>query len=75
MKDVVVLVGAGSIGQACARRVGAGKHVVQGFHSFLHRRKRVKAVNYSKRLRRLNRFIFSGLTISFSYLKVYHCAS
>lgn len=30
MKDVVVLVGAGSIGQAIARRVGAGKHVVLG---------------------------------------------
>jgi len=27
-KDVVVLVGAGSIGQAIARRVGAGRHVV-----------------------------------------------
>lgn len=27
-KDVVVLVGAGSIGQAIARRVGAGKHIV-----------------------------------------------
>ena len=30
MKEVVVLVGAGSIGQACARRVSAGKHVVLG---------------------------------------------
>ena len=30
MKNVVVLVGTGSIGQACARRVGAGKHVVLG---------------------------------------------
>ncbi len=30
MKDVVVLVGSGSIGQAIARRVGAGKHVVLG---------------------------------------------
>ena len=30
MKDVVVLVGAGSIGQAIARRVGAGKHIVLG---------------------------------------------
>ena len=30
MKDVVVLVGTGSIGQAIARRVGAGKHVVLG---------------------------------------------
>lgn len=30
MKDVVVLVGTGSIGQATARRVGAGKHVVLG---------------------------------------------
>ena len=30
MKDVVVLVGTGSIGQACARRVGAGKHIVLG---------------------------------------------
>ncbi|MCR5750908.1 MAG: SDR family oxidoreductase [Kiritimatiellae bacterium] len=28
MKDVVVVVGAGGIGQAIARRVGAGKHVV-----------------------------------------------
>jgi len=28
MKNVIVLVGAGSIGQAIARRVGAGKHVV-----------------------------------------------
>lgn len=28
MKDTVVLVGSGSIGQAIARRVGAGKHVV-----------------------------------------------
>jgi NAD(P)-dependent dehydrogenase (short-subunit alcohol dehydrogenase family) len=28
MRDVVVLIGAGSIGQAIARRVGAGKHVV-----------------------------------------------
>ena len=28
MKHTVVLVGSGSIGQAIARRVGAGKHVV-----------------------------------------------
>ena len=28
MKDVIVLIGAGSIGQAIARRVGAGQHVV-----------------------------------------------
>jgi NAD(P)-dependent dehydrogenase (short-subunit alcohol dehydrogenase family) len=28
MKDVVVVVGAGGIGQAIARRVGAGRHVV-----------------------------------------------
>ena len=30
MKEVAVLVGSGSIGQAIARRVGAGKHVVLG---------------------------------------------
>lgn len=30
MKDVVVLVGSGGIGQAIARRVGAGRHVVLG---------------------------------------------
>jgi len=30
MKDVVVLIGSGSIGQAIARRVGAGKHIVLG---------------------------------------------
>jgi threonine dehydrogenase-like Zn-dependent dehydrogenase len=28
LKDVVVLVGSGSIGQAIARRVGSGKHIV-----------------------------------------------
>ena len=28
MKEVVILLGSGSIGQAIARRVGAGKHVV-----------------------------------------------
>lgn len=28
MKDVIVLIGAGSIGQAIARRVSAGKHLV-----------------------------------------------
>ena len=28
MKDVVVVIGAGGIGQAVARRVSAGKHVV-----------------------------------------------
>ena len=28
MTDVIVLVGAGSIGQAIARRVGVGKHVL-----------------------------------------------
>lgn len=28
MKQVVVLIGTGSIGQAIARRVGAGKHIV-----------------------------------------------
>lgn len=28
MHEVVVVIGAGSIGQACARRVGAGKHVL-----------------------------------------------
>ena len=28
MKDVIVVVGAGSIGQAIARRVGAGKHLL-----------------------------------------------
>lgn len=27
-KKVVVLIGAGSIGQAIARRVGAGKHIL-----------------------------------------------
>ena len=30
MKEVVVLVCTGSIGQAIARRVGAGKHIVLG---------------------------------------------
>ena len=30
MKDVVVLTGSGGIGQAIARRVGAGKHIVLG---------------------------------------------
>lgn len=30
MKDVVVLVGSGGIGQAIARRVGAGRHIVLG---------------------------------------------
>jgi predicted dinucleotide-binding enzyme len=28
MKNVVVVIGAGQIGQAIARRVGVGKHVV-----------------------------------------------
>lgn len=28
MRDVVVAIGAGLIGQAIARRIGAGKHVV-----------------------------------------------
>jgi saccharopine dehydrogenase-like NADP-dependent oxidoreductase len=28
MKDVVVVIGLGQIGQAIARRVGAGKHVL-----------------------------------------------
>jgi len=28
MPDVIVVIGAGSIGQAIARRVGAGKHVL-----------------------------------------------
>jgi saccharopine dehydrogenase-like NADP-dependent oxidoreductase len=28
MKDVVVVIGAGQIGQAIARRVGAGKHIL-----------------------------------------------
>ena len=28
MKEVVVVIGAGQIGQAIARRIGAGKHVV-----------------------------------------------
>ena len=28
MSDVIVVIGAGSIGQAIARRVSAGKHVV-----------------------------------------------
>lgn len=35
-KEVVVLVGAGSIGQAIARRVGAGKHVVLADISQIH---------------------------------------
>lgn len=30
MKEVVVLIDSGSIGQTIARRVGAGKHVVLG---------------------------------------------
>lgn len=30
MKEVAVLIGSGSIGQAIARRIGAGKHVVLG---------------------------------------------
>jgi predicted dinucleotide-binding enzyme len=28
MKDVIVVIGAGSIGQAVARRVSAGRHVL-----------------------------------------------
>ena len=28
MRDVIVVIGAGSIGQAVARRVSAGKHVL-----------------------------------------------
>ena len=28
MTDVIVVIGSGSIGQAIARRVGAGKHVI-----------------------------------------------
>ena len=28
MKDVIVVIGAGQIGQAIARRVGAGKHLI-----------------------------------------------
>ena len=28
MKNVIVLIGAGSIGQAIARRVSAGKHIL-----------------------------------------------
>ena len=28
MKDVIVVIGAGQIGQAIARRVGVGKHVL-----------------------------------------------
>jgi len=28
MKDVIVLIGAGQIGQAIARRVGVGKHII-----------------------------------------------
>ncbi len=28
MKDVIVVIGAGAIGQACARRVGYGKHIL-----------------------------------------------
>ena len=30
MSDVIVLIGAGSIGQAIARRIGAGKHILIG---------------------------------------------
>ena len=30
MKDVAVLIGSGSIGQAIARRVGAGKKIILG---------------------------------------------
>ena len=30
MSDVIVVIGAGSIGQAIARRVSAGKHVAAG---------------------------------------------
>lgn len=29
-KDVVVLIGAGSIGVACARRIATGKHLIIG---------------------------------------------
>ena len=29
-KDVVVLIGAGSIGIACARRIATGKHLIIG---------------------------------------------
>ena len=30
MKNVIVLIGAGQIGQAIARRVGVGKHIMLG---------------------------------------------
>jgi predicted dinucleotide-binding enzyme len=30
MKNVIVLIGAGSIGQAIARRIGAGKQILLG---------------------------------------------
>ncbi len=36
MKQVAVLIGAGSIGQAIVRRVAAGKHVVLADYNQLH---------------------------------------
>ena len=43
-KQVVVLVGAGSIGQAIIRRVSAGKHVVLADYSLEHAEQAAKAL-------------------------------
>ena len=44
MKQVVVLVGAGSIGQAIIRRVSAGKHIVLADYSLEHAEQAAKTL-------------------------------
>lgn len=49
MKQVVVLVGAGSIGQAIVRRVAAGKHVVLADYSLEHAQQAATAQRVASR--------------------------
>lgn len=44
MKQVSVLIGAGSIGQAIIRRVSAGKHIVLADYSFEHAEQAAKTL-------------------------------
>lgn len=54
MPQVIVVVGAGSIGQAIARRVSTGKHVYQIAKRANALRVKAEAVNWAKRGARVN---------------------
>ena len=67
MKDVVVLIGAGLIGQAIVRRVGYGRHLVIGDISAEHAEAVAKDLNNAGFITGADFLIDGGTTASYWY--------